>query len=363
MVASSVHIIATGARTPLGLRAVQSAAAVRAGITRLGEHPFMIDQVGDPMPGALDARLDPVMMGSERLLALAETALREACAPLASDTRTPHLRLPVYLGLSEFRPGFTERDVWEVQHGLTKYEGLPIEISEVNVSVGGHAAGLSALATATEQIQQGALEACLVGGVDSYFQPDTMEWLDENRQLAGAVSRSGFVPGEGAGFCLLMAERTWKRLGLSPLARILGVAIGRETKLIKTSDLCLGEGLTVTVKNAVSGLTLPTEKINDIICDINSERYRGEEWGFVCLRLAQYFDDPSAYRSPADCWGDMGAASGPLFAMLACQAVARGYAKGPRTLVWASSEGGQRGAAILGLEPMARNVRWGIGHV
>jgi 3-oxoacyl-[acyl-carrier-protein] synthase-1 len=363
MVASSVHIIATGARTPLGLQAAQSAAAIRAGITRLGEHPFMIDQVGDPMPGALDARLDPVMMGSERLLALAETALREACTPLTSDARAPRLRLPVYLGLPEFRPGFTEQDAREVQRGLTKFRELPIDIADVNVSAGGHAAGLSALATATEHIQQGAFEACLVGGVDSYFQPDTMEWLDENRQLAGAVSRSAFVPGEGAGFCLLMAERAWKRLGLSPLARVLGVAIGRETKLIKTSDVCLGAGLTATVKNAVSSLILPAETINDIICDINSERYRGEEWGFVCLRLAQYFDDPSAYRSPADCWGDMGAASGPLFAMLACQAAARGYAKGPRTMVWASSEGGQRGAAVLGFGTMGKNVRGCITHV
>ena len=33
--------------------------------------------------------------------------------------------------------------------------------------------------------------------------------------------------------------------------------------------------------------------------------------------------------------------------MLACQAAARGYALGPRVMLWASSEGGQRGAAIL----------------
>ena len=69
----------------------------------------------------------------------------------------------------------------------------------------------------------------------------------------------------------------------------------------------------------MSGLQPPDERINDIYCDINGERYRSEEWGFVCLRLSQYFDNPTAYRSPAECWGDMGAASGPLFAMLACR--------------------------------------------
>jgi 3-oxoacyl-[acyl-carrier-protein] synthase-1 len=253
----------------------------------------------------------------------------------------------MYLGLPELRPGFTQQDAEAIRIGLARFEGLPIELLEVNVFTQGHAAGLSAFATATEQIQKGAFEACLVGGVDSYFQPDTMEWLDENRQLAGVVSRSAFVPGEGAGFCLLMSERSRTRLGLGSLARVLTAAIGRETKLIKTSDICLGTGLTAVVQSAVGGLSPISGKINSVICDINGERYRGEEWGFVCLRLSQYFDDPTAYWSPADCWGDMGAASGLLFTMLACQAAARGYAKGPRTLLLASSEGGIRGVALL----------------
>jgi 3-oxoacyl-[acyl-carrier-protein] synthase-1 len=228
-----------------------------------------------------------------------------------------------------------------------RLEGLPIIISEVNVSTQGHAAGLAALAAATEQIQQGEIEACLVGGVESYFHPDTLEWLDENRQLAGVVSRSAFVPGEGAGWFLLMTEQASIRLGVVPLARLLAVAIGRETQLIKTSDICLGVGLTTVVQSAIRRLSPNSGRINAVTCDINGERYRGEEWGFVCLRLSQYFDDPTAYDSPADCWGDLGAASAPLFAMLACQAAARGYAKGPRSLLWASSEGGLRGAAVL----------------
>ena len=344
--ATSVSIVATGARTPVGLRSTPAAAAVRAGITRLAEHPYMIDRVGDPMPGALDPRLDPAMIGPSRLLALAESALREACEPL-KDAALSRLRLPMYVGLPELRPGFTEEDAWAVRSGLSQIEGLPLAISEVNVIFEGHAAGLSALATATQQIQTGALEACLVGGVESYFHPDTMEWLDENRQLVGSVSRSGFVPGEGAGFCLVMSERAWRRMGLFPLARIRSAAVDRETKLIKTSDICLGEGLTATVREAASEVHAAGESINELICDMNSERYRGEEWGFVCLRLGMYFDDPTGYVSPAACWGDMGAASGPLFAMLACQAAARGLEKGPRTMVWASSEGGLRGAAVL----------------
>jgi 3-oxoacyl-[acyl-carrier-protein] synthase I len=355
---SEVGIIAVGARTPVGLRAAPAAAAVRAGISALGEHPFMVDQVGDPMPGALDSRLDPYLMGPERMVALAGDALREAAAPLMRDGLAHRLAVPVYVALPEIRPGFSEEDAAAVQSGIADAAGASLAVADVRVLVAGHAAGAALLAAGVAEIQRGACEACLVGGVDSYFHPDTMEWLDANRQLAGAVSRSGLVPGEGAGFCLLMHDRAAERLRLATRARIRSTATGHETKLIRTTDVCLGEGLTETVRTAVGALQLPSERIEGVFCDMNGDRYRAEEWGFVALRLSQYFDDPMAYVSPADCWGDVGAASVPLFVMLACEAAARGHAAGPRLLTWASSEGGLRGASVLEFDE-TRPTPWG----
>jgi 3-oxoacyl-[acyl-carrier-protein] synthase-1 len=342
----TVDIVAFGARTPLGMQAAGSAAAYRAGLSAAGEHPFMIDRLGDPMPGALDPGLSPTLPGTDRLMALVETALREVCAPLKALARR-RLRFPMYLALPELRPGFSRRDADQIRARVTSVENLPIDISDVGILTEGHAGGLSALGLAADHIEQGRFDACLVGGVDSYFQPDTMEWLDANRQLVGADGRSAFVPGEAAGFCLLMSDRINASLGLRALAQVGARAAGRETKRMKTESICLGEGLTTVVHRVVSRLTPPSETVNGIICDINGERYRGEEWGFVCLRLPEFFDDPVGYSSPADCWGDVGAASGPLFAMLACHAAERGYGNGPRTLLWGSSEGGLRAAVLL----------------
>lgn len=339
-----VHIAAAGARTPLGIRAAASAAGYRAGISAVRDHPFMIDRAGQPMQGALDSRLDPRLVGAERFVALAEPALREASAPY---TRASHRGVPLFLGLPERRPGFTERDIEAIRAGLTRMADVPIDVSAIYVSANGHAAALSLIEAAVAHMHEHAIEACLVGGVDSYFHPDTMEWLDENRQLAGTDARSAFVPGEGAGFCLLVNERALLKLGLGSLARVHAVASGWEDRRIKSSDVCVGTGLTDVVRRAIEDIAAGAETVDAIICDINGERYRGEEWGFVCLRLGQYFGDPTGYWSPADCWGDMGAASGPLFAMLACQAAARGYAKGPLTLLWAGSEAGLRAAAVL----------------
>jgi 3-oxoacyl-[acyl-carrier-protein] synthase-1 len=321
----------------------------------------MVDRLGDPMPAALDPVLDPGEVGHERFLAMGESALRETCAPL--DGARPRPRLPLYLGLPETRPGFGERELETIRSGLARLEHLPVEASNVVISCEGHAAGLVGLAAAAERLRAGGDGMCLVGGIDSYMHPDTMEWLDEHRQLTGGRGRSAFVPGEGAGFCLLATGRAAKQYGLQPLAGLESVAVGQETRLIKTSDVCLGDGLTATVERAVHRLQIPDEMIDEVICDVNGERYRGEEWGFVCLRMSRYFRDPTAYRSPADDWGDLGAASGPLFAMLACEARARGYAKGSRTMIWASSEGGLRGAAVLRFESAETSSRGGVGHV
>jgi len=343
---ASVGIVATGAQTCLGLSAAPSAAAVRAGVSGVCEHPHFRQRSGSAVCGALAAYLDPALTGSTRLAALALPALEEACTAL-SGAPEGNRQIPLYVGVSELRPGFGPGDVRELEHEFRRIKRRPIAFSPVVVLPNGHAAGLLALKMGMDAIQEGVCDACVVGGVDSYFHVDTIQWLDEHRQLAGETSRSGFVPGEGAGFCVLMSSRAAERLGIPELLSVLTVSTGREACLIKTADTCLGEGLTGAVGAALDSLPSSALPIDDVICDINGERYRGEEWAFVSLKLSQHFADVTGYQSPAECWGDVGAASGPLFAMLACQAETRGYNKGPSTMVWASSESGLRAAAVL----------------
>jgi 3-oxoacyl-[acyl-carrier-protein] synthase-1 len=97
--------------------------------------------------------------------------------------------------------------------------------------------------------------------------------------------------------------------------------------------------MTQAVQGAVAGLDLPREGVDDLYTDINGERYRSEEWGFVALRA------PSAWRSAG--YKAVGAAFGALGGVLSVRAFARGYARGSRALVMAGSDGGLRGAMLL----------------
>jgi 3-oxoacyl-[acyl-carrier-protein] synthase-1 len=183
---------------------------------------------------------------------------------------------------------------------------------------------------------------------------ETLEWLDQNRQLATPYHRGAFFPGEGVGAVALASESMAQRYKWTTLGRVRGIGTAIEANKIKTDTVCVGEGLTACIRKAVSGAQFPDEAIEGIICDLNGERYRAEEWGFALLRLPQVFSDPTGYDLPTSCWGDVGAASGPLAMCIAVNAAQKGYAKGSRYLIWNSSEGGQRAAAFLELN-MRRN--------
>lgn len=341
---TEVVIIGCGGRTPLGFDRKSSAAAVRCGIDAIAEHPFMIDRFGEPMKVTRDANLDPGLAGPDRLAALAIPAAQEALAPLARLDMKP--KIAVALNLGEKRPGHDEttgRKVAEQLHGTLN--GL-IETDRVMYWLGGHAGGILAMEAAQRQIKENRTDMVLVGGVDSYLVAETLEWLDEIEQLHSEGNIYGFCPGEAAGFVLLARAETAYRLDLTPFLELVSVGSGYERNLIKTEDICLGEGLGAAFRAAAAPLS-DDEAIDHIICDMNGERYRGNEYGFAVLRNSGLFKDAAGFQSPADCWGDVGAASGPLYVGLLVEAELRGYATGPLSLIWASSEAGQRSAALL----------------
>jgi 3-oxoacyl-[acyl-carrier-protein] synthase-1 len=324
-----------------------AAAAVRAGIASFGNHPFMVDTVGEPMIVARAPHLSEDVVGLDRFLGLAAPAAQEALAillPLVGKIRT----CPVVIGLPPSRPGLPDALEKDLPNRLQKQLAASFPISSVEVIACGHSAGLMALESGGKKVQDGT-QFCLVGGVDSYLEPETLEWLEAFDQIhsAGPLNNAwGFIPGEAAGFCLLASAEAIDQWNFPILAQVKGVATAREKNLIKTDTVCLGRGLIEAFEKVFQYFPL-SSKVDDIICDMNGEPYRGDEFGFASLRTAARFVDSADFQTPADCWGDVGAASGPLFANLAVTAALKGYAKGPCTLAWTSSESGERSAALV----------------
>ncbi|HTT13065.1 MAG TPA: beta-ketoacyl synthase N-terminal-like domain-containing protein [Burkholderiaceae bacterium] len=354
-----VFIAGLGASTAVGRGAWESAAAVRAGISGFTQHPFMIDTAGEPMRAAIAPWLDIGLAGADRFEALLFPAIEEAMSVLQTLPSSPS-RWAIALALPSPRPGLAENIAADLTARLTRrYKSV---FGSLAVFSAGHAAGLLGVQAACTKLSLGALDACVVAGVESWLEPETLEWLEENDQLHGAGPLNnawGFVPGEAGAALLLVNEDSAHAMNLQPLAGVLGVGSAHEPKRIKTETVCIGEGLTAAFRGALAKLP-PGRKVTDIYCDMNGEPYRADEFGFTALRTKEHFESASDFVAPADCWGDVSAAGGLLHAMLACAAGQKRYAKGSLALAWASAEMGERAAALLacaapGSERAARN--------
>ncbi|HEX5660065.1 MAG TPA: hypothetical protein VFX59_22870 [Polyangiales bacterium] len=344
MKAERLHVVALGARTPIGLGAESAAAALRAGVSRLEEQPFLVDSQRDVLTGASDPLLGVDAPMLERLATMALDALAQVLRKLSSASgELP--RIHVALTTPEPRPGFDDADADRLLHVLaqrTAAWGFEHRWEHVGR---GHAGACVALQRARSGAN-GAQTLCLVGGVDSYHAPATLlAWL-RARRLATRTVRGGFAPGEGAGFLALAPERLMRSWGMRSLAQLRGVHTAQESARVLEGEVSRAEGLCEAVLGACAELQLPDEAPEQLWSDVNGERHRAEEWGLLQLRLGARLPT-AAYQTPASSWGDVGAASVPLLAALACRSFARDELPAKRALLWAGSDGGLRGAAVL----------------
>lgn len=318
-----------------------AAAAIRAGIVRVGEHEVLVDAHGEPLRVAQDAKLDPDVPHGDRMLTLGAHCLRLLAERLPLH---PSVMLPLLLSLPEPRPGFSAADERRLEQRIAgPSNGLRLQ--SVRTVARGHAGALQALQIAAQLVARSPDGLCVVGGIDSHLEPSTLRWLSSNRRLVEEGSRSGFFPGEGACFAVVASHATRRALGLPSLAVIRSIGIAHETRVIGGELDNLGHGLTDAVMQACGALG--GRRIDRVYCDINGERYRTEEWGFATLRTSQWLRDPADYVAPARQWGDLGAATGTALACLAIAAWQRGYARGPLAMLVAGSDAGLRGALVL----------------
>ena len=344
---SPVSIIGVGAATSVGLDAAMTAASVRAGITRLSETRF-VDLAGERIVVAAASYVAGGATAIERATILAASAMQEALAPLraAPTSEAPSRKLRLLLGAPAPRPGWSAEANAALAPRLCERTRLPCRQLDVDVGPAGHAAALAAIAHATTLIASGQLDLVLAGGVDSYQCIETLEWLDQTRRLHSERNPDGFVPGEGAGFCLLASSSAARRLRVPVLASVRAVAVTREPHPIESAGVCTGQGLTDAFHQTLGALA-EGERADWTMCDMNGESYRATEWGYAYVRSGKKHRDPLEIWHPADAYGDIGAAGGAVMVALASAAWQRRYARGPRCLIWTSSDDGTRGALVL----------------
>jgi len=321
-------LIAAGARAPLGMTSLQVAMSARADKLEPRSTRF-VDKRGRSVGVCLTGGIGEDVHGFDRLLALARPALREAGRAVEEPT-------PLILALPEAeRPDDDPRLSGAILAALAETAEMPLDLDRSRVVRADHAGGALAFEAALDVLLAGA-PAVLVGGVDSYYHPEVLEWLDRGCRLHALEAEDGFIPSEAAAFVLLAAEPP-RSAGATRVV-LSAVATGRETT---TDEQALAASMTNLVHRLIGDAPRP---LRWVLSDLNGEEHRVAEWSKVAIRTS--LSDAVHQRLP-DALGDVGAATAPAMAAIALEWWRAGCAPADAALALVHSEGVERGGLLL----------------
>lgn len=326
-------VMGVGSRGVVGLSSLQLAMCVRARKLEPRSLEHLSDKNGHAIGMCLVPGLPLSVSGYMRLLGLAIPAAIEAAGRFVAKNEIA--KLPAVIALPERdRPGDDRRLDGKFIADLAERTGLPIDRERSTVVRSGHAAGAFALEAALARLHEADCEAVLVGGVESYYHPDVLRWLDDNYRLHSAESFDGFIPSEGAAFAVLARE------GSDARARVRRVLTGME--------------LTAVAEDAVNAADVATSQLAEVlargplrwvISDLNGERHRAREWSLLQVRHRLTADQVEHDRL-VEAMGDVGAASGALYLNIACEFWRARCAPAERVAIVLASEGAERGVIV-----------------
>jgi 3-oxoacyl-[acyl-carrier-protein] synthase-1 len=344
-----VVIVGLGMTTAVGLSAKETAASERAGTMRVGEsplydrryNPFTLALVpNDGLPKlARPLRRLPVTNRESRLLRLATQPLRECAGTLPRGGPRP----PLLLVLPEPNPARPADPVGFLAL-LSRQVGDVFDATRSEAHCLGRAGGVLALGRAAEWIRADLAPFVLVGGVDTFRDLQVLASLDAEGRVKSEANLDGFIPGEGAGFLALTSRRAAAAWGLDVLAVLSPVAHGIEPGHLYSEQPYRGAGLAAAVQAATA--TAQAGAVRTVYCTMNGESHWAKEWGVALLRSRPAFADDHVVHHPAEYFGDIGAAAGPVMIGLAALGIRGGYRGGP-CLVYASSDRETRAAVIV----------------
>lgn len=347
-----IVITAIGAITPVGANAEQSCAAIAAGMTRINEHAYYQCTPEDPEwdePLPLFAAdvpvLDPFMDGAERLLELALPALTEVVSA-AKFKRRDLEQCGLMLSLPQSDKAVDAMNLpANFIPELCKRTGLST-FNLWKTTQGGHTGVFTLLQSAMQKIQSGYIECCIVGGVESYLLEERLNELDAAWRIRSDRTVDGFIPGEAAVMLLLETAEHATARGMPILAQLGMLAEGFEPETIESDKQSTGEGLTQAMETVIQA-TDAASGFTSVYCSLNGESYYAFEWGVILARLHESLEKMQHLVHPADCVGDVGAATGALLLACAIADFKKSKELGRPSLLWTSSDNGHRMALTL----------------
>ncbi|MEM1412465.1 MAG: beta-ketoacyl synthase N-terminal-like domain-containing protein [Pseudomonadota bacterium] len=335
-------ITGMGLVTPVGLTAKATCAALRAGVSRLRTLSALRLRVAvdefDDVKGACVPNVTEGLQGPARLKAMMRPALEEAIR----DAQLSEERLAVYLGTSGSRPGgrMMNHDA-AVRDNLLDSLPADMTVAQAKLVQSGRTAVQKSLRLAARALEEGSIDAAVIGASDSWVSPRALRYLHQQGRLAEYPRHTGAIPAEAAGFLVVEPAQRAHDRGATVYAVVRASAGAREAQ--RWGDPMQGHALARAIR-AVRGDTACAHAV--VVSDLDGERYRTLEW-LMAEGKAMWNYHTMDHWNPADCVGDSGAAMGAVLLAWASMALHRNYAGATDLLLWGAADEGAREALLM----------------
>jgi 3-oxoacyl-[acyl-carrier-protein] synthase-1 len=339
-------LTAMGAISAVGANAPQTCTSIRAGLAGFSEHPFFESlshdpewEPGEPLIAAPVPSLDPALGPLARLAELAIPTLIELGrqARLKRADLSASALLVSLPELDSVVQGWGLRDVFLGRLGsVTGFTA--VRATKSNHS--GHTGMFELINEAQQLLSSGECRHCFLLGVDSYLTPDRMALWDREWRLRSARHADGFLPGEAGSALLLERPDTARGRGAQALALIADLGIADEPIPLRSDKSSTGAGLC----QALDAVIPTGGSANWVCCDLNGESYRAFEWGLARVRLHASLEAMRVLEHPAECVGDIGAATGGILISHVAYALGRPNPPAQEAVLWSSADSGKRAA-------------------
>lgn len=341
-------VVSGGARTPIGLRAQPTAFLYRAAAVGM-QQSALLDPDGEPATMCVLPTIDPLLTGVPRALQLAIPALDEAfelLLPLA-----PYLKIRLLVCVDDHwgaRQPDGSQPAAELFGDLSRHAAKLAPQLSLSTSVRGPAGLGFAIEEVLSELESGAIDAAVVGGVHTDYEPKRIAALAQHRRLFSPDQLDGLIPGESAAFAVLMASHKARTHRLTPRAQVHGWATAHEKARPDNDESAFeAAGLTAAIRKVGEPLLDSGLRAGWILSDLCHETWRHYEFQAMSTRTQAIWCEPQYLDAPAQRIGYLGATAMPLHLVLASEAWRAGWAPHGVAVSFAGSDTGERAALLL----------------